>query len=59
MKVAMLLSRVRVEEKLLIKAFEAQGVDVELIDDRKLILELRDSAWMRQFDVVVDHCITP
>lgn len=57
MRVAMLLSRVRVEEKLLIKAFEARGVDIELVDDRKLILELHDSASMRQYDVVVERCI--
>jgi len=57
MQVGMLLSRVRVEEKLLVQAFRAHGVEPALIDDRKLILELHDSSPMAGYDVVVERCI--
>ena len=39
MRIAMLVSRVRVEEKLLLASFAQRGVDVELVDVRGLILD--------------------
>ncbi len=56
MKIAILLSRVRVEEKLLVKAFEKQGLDVDILDDRKVIFDLHANGWS-QYDVVVERCI--
>jgi [lysine-biosynthesis-protein LysW]--L-2-aminoadipate ligase len=68
-RIAVLLDRVRVEEKLLLQAFEARGVSVDVRDDRDLVFDLnahalgisdgghgRD-AWTA-YDVVLDRCIT-
>ena len=56
MNIAILLSRVRVEEKLLLQAFEKQGQKVEIIDDRKIIFDLHENGWS-QYDVVVERCV--
>jgi [lysine-biosynthesis-protein LysW]--L-2-aminoadipate ligase len=57
-RIAMLLSRVRVEEKLLIQAFDARGVPVELADIRGLTFDpARLSDW-QSYDMVVDRCIS-
>ncbi|MEW5957097.1 MAG: lysine biosynthesis protein LysX [Chloroflexota bacterium] len=57
MKIAVLISRVRVEEKLLFQAFEKQGLAVDVIDDREVIFDLQQNTW-RRYDVVVDRCVT-
>ena len=56
MKIAMLLSRVRVEEKLLLQAFEKQNLQVDIVDDREVIFDLHQDGWKR-YDVVVERCI--
>jgi len=56
MKIAILLSRVRVEEKLLLHAFEKRGQDVDIVDDREVIFDLHQDGWKR-YDVVVERCI--
>ena len=56
MKIAVLLSRVRVEEKLLMQAFEKRGLQVDTIDDRQVIFDLHENSW-RQYSVVVERCI--
>ncbi len=62
MKVGILYSRVRAEEKLLFAAFDRRGVDLELIDDGKLIFEItkgpRFDKQFNDFDVVVERCIS-
>ena len=57
MNVGMLLSRVRVEEKLLLEAFRQRGVEVTLLDDRELVFDLADPSPWRGFDVVIERCI--
>ena len=57
MKIAVLLSRVRVEEKLLLQAFEKRGLAVDIIDDREIIFDLQENTWSH-YDVVVDRCVT-
>jgi [lysine-biosynthesis-protein LysW]--L-2-aminoadipate ligase len=61
MKVGVLYSRVRVEEKLLLQELDQRGVEVDLIDDRQLILDIeqdRASAErFRAYDVVLERCI--
>ncbi len=57
MKIGVLLSRVRVEEKLLFKAFEQRGIEVDLLDDRKLVFDIHDSEAMRSYDVILERCI--
>ncbi len=61
MRVGILYSRVRVEEKLLFEAFEKRGVDFELLDDRDLIFEItsgqRYAEMYSHYDLVVERCI--
>ncbi|HMR66880.1 MAG TPA: lysine biosynthesis protein LysX [Anaerolineae bacterium] len=56
MKIAILLSRVRVEEKLLIEAFEKRRLDVDIIDDREVIFDLHQNGW-KKYDVVLERCV--
>ena len=61
MKVGILYSRVRAEEKLLFQAFDERGVDYDLLDDRKLDFELSESDSAADaflgYDVVLERCI--
>ncbi len=56
-KIGMLLSRVRVEEKLLIEAFQRRQQPVDLIDDRDLVLDMAGDDRLKSYDVVVERCI--
>lgn len=57
MKLAVLYSRVRAEEKLLFDALDARGVAYDKIDDRDVIFDLQNpGAWL-QYDVVLERCI--
>lgn len=57
MKIAILLSRVRAEEKLLLQAFERRDIPIDIIDDRKAIFDLHDSQQWTQYDVVIERCV--
>jgi [lysine-biosynthesis-protein LysW]---L-2-aminoadipate ligase len=61
MKVGILYSRVRVEEKLLFEAFEKRGVDYDLLDDRDLVFEIAPrrnyAEEFTKYDLVVERCI--
>jgi [lysine-biosynthesis-protein LysW]--L-2-aminoadipate ligase len=57
LKIAILLSRVRVEEKLLLQAFEQRGLAVDMVDDREVIFDLHQNNW-KHYDVVVERCVT-
>lgn len=56
MKIGLLASRIRVEEKLLMKELDSRGLDYERLDDRQLIFELGNNS-MERFDVVIERCI--
>lgn len=56
MKIAMLLNRVRVEEKLLLQAFEKRNLPIDVIDVRDIVFDLHQNGW-REYDVVVERCI--
>lgn len=58
MRVGILYSRVRAEEKLLVQEFEARGVDFTLIDVRDLVFRLEDGDRWRQYDVVLERCVS-
>ena len=62
MKMGILYSRVRAEEKLLFDACERRGVDFELLDDGQLIFDISGvnghMARFEQFDVVMERCIS-
>ena len=54
--VGVLLSRVRVEEKLLLEELERRGVKTKVIDDRQLVLALETKPDLG-VDVVLERCI--
>ena len=56
MKVGVLFSRVRVEEKLIFDAFEKRNIPYTLVDDAELILDVGNNAF-RDYDVVLERCI--
>jgi [lysine-biosynthesis-protein LysW]--L-2-aminoadipate ligase len=58
LKVGVLYSRVRVEEKWIFAAMEKQGIDYERLDDRKIHFDLDDPAPWRAFDVVLERSIS-
>jgi len=58
MKVGILLSRIRVEEKWLLEALEKRGVDYERIDDREAHFELTQPGPWSQLDVVLERSIS-
>ena len=55
-RVGVLLSRVRVEEKLLLEEFERAGVTPVVIDDREIVYRLEAKPDLG-VDVVVERCI--
>ena len=59
MRIAILASRVRVEEKLLVEALQRRGVDYEIIDDGQLLFNLAkpDERW-RTFDAVLSRSVS-
>jgi [lysine-biosynthesis-protein LysW]--L-2-aminoadipate ligase len=56
-RIAVLLSRVRVEEKLLLQAFEAHGLAVDVRDDEEVVFDLHRNGW-GSYDVVLERCVT-
>ncbi len=57
MRIGILLSRVRVEEKLLFEAFHARGVEFETIDDREIVFDLLHRPAEMDYDVVLERAI--
>jgi len=57
LKVGLLLSRIRVEEKLLIQALNRRGVDYDTIDDRRVIFDIQNNGW-DHYDVIVERCVS-
>ena len=56
MKIGMLHSIIRVEEKLLLQEFRERKIDVEMIDDRELIFDLKSHDFS-SFHVILERCI--
>lgn len=56
MKVGVLCSRLRVEEKLLFDALRKRGADYETIDDRQITLGLAENGF-NNYDVVLIRCL--
>ncbi len=55
MKIGILLSRVRVEEKLLFAEFEKRGLEVDSIYDPEIVFNLEDKPF--EYDVILERCI--
>ena len=58
MRIGLLHSRIRVEEKLLLKEFAALGVEVDPIDVRDVKLSLDQPEPWRAYDVIFDRCLS-
>jgi [lysine-biosynthesis-protein LysW]---L-2-aminoadipate ligase len=58
MKIGVLHSRVRVEEKWIFEALLRRGVDFDRLDDRVVRFDLADPAPWRQYDVVLERSMS-
>lgn len=58
MKVGVLYSRVRVEEKWIFESLEKRGVDYEKIDDRQVIFNLTNPGPWIKYDVVLERSLS-
>src|SRR5438876_12018755 len=54
-RIGVLCSRIRAEEKLLFEAFARQRLEIERIDDRELVFDL--AAEPARYDVVLERCL--
>ena len=55
MKIGVLCSRIRAEEKLLFDALQRRGLDFDKIDDREIVFEI--GAEPPRYDVVLERCL--
>lgn len=55
MKIGILCSLIRKEEKLLFDEFRSRGIAFERIDDREIVLDLHARRW--DYDVILERCI--
>ncbi|MCB0102745.1 MAG: lysine biosynthesis protein LysX [Anaerolineales bacterium] len=58
MKVGVLYSRVRVEEKWIFGAMEKRGIDYERLDDRAISFDLENPDPWKQYDAVLERSIS-
>ena len=58
MKIGILYSRVRKEEKMLLEAFHQRDVEVDMIDVRDAIFDLHKADQWRSYDVFLERCIS-
>ncbi len=58
MKIGVLFSRLRVEEKWIFEALEKRGVSYDRIDDRGLMLSLHDPGNWKQYGVVLERSLS-
>ncbi|MDJ0757230.1 MAG: lysine biosynthesis protein LysX [Ardenticatenaceae bacterium] len=58
MRVAVLHSRIRIEEKLIVAELENLGVDYDLIDLRRTHFDLAHPEPWLQYDVVLERCVS-
>ena len=58
MKIGILISILRQEEKLLLNALRARQVNFELIDVREVAFNLNDVSRWEQYDCILDRCVS-
>jgi [lysine-biosynthesis-protein LysW]--L-2-aminoadipate ligase len=58
LRIGVLYSRVRVEEKWIFTAMEKRGIDYERLDDRAISFDLEDPTPWRTFDAVLERSIS-
>jgi [lysine-biosynthesis-protein LysW]--L-2-aminoadipate ligase len=57
-RVAIVVSRIRVEEKLLLSALEAAGASIQVVDDGEMILRADDSTTSLHADVALERSVS-
>ncbi|MFQ6057910.1 MAG: lysine biosynthesis protein LysX [Anaerolineae bacterium] len=57
MKIGVLCSRIRVEEKLIFAALEKRGLAYDKIDDRQVVFDLHHPGPFAEYDVILERCI--
>jgi len=58
LKIGVLYSRVRVEEKWIFNTLEKRGVDFDRLDDRAIYFDLENPAPWREYDAVIERSIS-
>jgi [lysine-biosynthesis-protein LysW]--L-2-aminoadipate ligase len=58
LRIGVLYSRVRVEEKWIFAALEQRGIDYERLDDRKVFFDLDHPGDWKQYDAVLERSIS-
>lgn len=58
LRIGVLFSRVRVEEKWIFAALEKRGVDYERLDDRNLFFDLENVETWKQYDAILERSIS-
>ena len=58
LKIGVLCSRVRVEEKWIFSSLEKRGIDFDRLDDRTISFDLDDLAPWKQYDAVLERSIS-
>ncbi len=58
LKIGVLCSRVRVEEKWIFASLERRGIDFDRLDDRTISFDLDDSVSWNQYDAVLERSIS-
>ena len=58
MRVGILFSRIRLEEKLIVQALETHSVTYEMIDVREALFDLEDPSPWQKYDVILERCVS-
>ncbi|MCG3122162.1 MAG: Alpha-aminoadipate--LysW ligase LysX [Phycisphaerales bacterium] len=58
MRIGLLTSRIRVEEKLLIDRLAGRGIDHDVIDVRQAVFDIHDPGPWRRYDAFLERCIS-
>jgi [lysine-biosynthesis-protein LysW]--L-2-aminoadipate ligase len=58
MRLALLYSRIRAEERLIADELAARGIEHELVDVRSLVFDIHDPRGLDRFDVVFERCVS-
>lgn len=58
MRIALLHSRIRVEERLLIDALTSRNIDHDVIDLREQTFDVHEAGRWIEYDAVIDRCIS-
>ena len=58
LRIGVLASRVRIEEKWIFSTLEQRGIDYERLDPRKITLDMQHPEYWRSFDAILDRSIS-